>query len=256
MSDVADSWQINDADRLAGIEQRLRDEVAACTLMLNDLGILGYSGHVSARLPSGETFLIQSVNQSRAELRPEMLLTCDMDGRKVSGSLGLKPPAEVYLHSEIYKARGDVNAVAHFHHDRTTTFTLVEDCKLMAVKNHAIRWASGIPVHDDPSHLNTPERGKKMVEALGPHHAVLIRAHGQILVAEDVRALLIDCVHFVENAEAMFDAALLGKVRPLSEADVALFEKDLKRDHHTAKLWTYYIGRGRARGVLPQDWAL
>ena len=176
--------------------------------------------------------------------------------RRLSGPPELKPPSEIHLHSEIYKARGDVNAIAHFHHDRTTTFTLVEDCALVAVKNHAIRWASGIPVHDDPSHLNTPERGRAMVRALGPHHAVLIRAHGQIIVSETVPSLLVDCVHFVENAEAMYAAALLGKVRPLSPADVALFEQDLKRDKHAAKLWSYYVGRARARGVLSQDWVL
>jgi len=29
----------------------LRMQVAACTLLLNDLKIMGYSGHVSARIP-------------------------------------------------------------------------------------------------------------------------------------------------------------------------------------------------------------
>jgi L-ribulose-5-phosphate 4-epimerase len=48
------------------IEQRLREEVAACTLVLNSLDILGYSGHVSARLPDEHHMLIQSFDQSRA----------------------------------------------------------------------------------------------------------------------------------------------------------------------------------------------
>jgi L-ribulose-5-phosphate 4-epimerase len=254
--DVAQPRPVGDADPSARAEGRLRDEVAACTLMLNDLGILGYSGHVSARLPGGETFLIQSVDQSRAELTPDKLLVCDMDGRKIAGPEGLKPPSEVHLHSEIFKARPDVNSVAHFHHDRTTVFTLAEGAKLTPVKNHAIRWASGIPVHEDPSHLNSPARGRAMVAALAQHNAVMIRAHGQIIVAESVPAVLIDAVHFVENAQACYDASLLGKVRPLTGQEIELFGHDLKRDKHIPKLWTYYVGRGRAKGLLPTDWAI
>jgi L-ribulose-5-phosphate 4-epimerase len=238
------------------VEQRLREEVAACTLMLNDLEILGYSGHVSARLPGGDTFLIQSFDQSRAELRPDMLLVCDLDGRMLSGPAGQRPPAEVFLHCELYRARADVQSIAHFHHDRTTTFTLVEDVALVPIKNHAIRWASGIPVHDDPAHVNTPERGRAIAGTLADHHALLIRAHGQVVVAESVPALLIDCVHFVENAEAMYDASLLGRVRPLSAAEIAGFEQDLKRDKHISKLWTYYVGRALASGLVAREWAL
>ena len=238
------------------VEQRLREQVAACTLMLNDQGILGYSGHVSARLPDGRGFLIQSVDQSRASLTPDLLLVCDPDGHLLSGPAGLKPPSEVFMHSEILRLRPEVNAVAHFHHDRTTVFTLVDSPKLVAIKNHAVRWASGIPVHGDPSHVNTPARGRALAATLGAHHAALIRAHGQIVVAESVPALFIDCVHFIENATAMYDAALLGCVLPLTADEIASFLQDLKRDKHVAKLWTYYVGLARVHGIVQPNWSL
>jgi L-ribulose-5-phosphate 4-epimerase len=233
-------------------EEHLRQQVAACTLMLNELGILGYSGHVSARLPEGR-FLVQSFDQSRAELTPEKLLVCDLDGRMLSGPSGQRPPAEVALHCEIFRARDDVNSIAHFHYDRATVFTLAEGVRLVPVKNHAIRWASGIAVHDDPSHVNTAARGRSLAATLGVHHAVMIRAHGQVIAAETIPALFIDCVHFVENAEAMYAAALLGPVRALTDAEMTSFALDLKRDKHVSKLWTYYTGRARMRGLL-QDW--
>lgn len=236
----------------SAIEQRLRAQVAACTLILNDLELLGYSGHVSARLPEGDRLLVQPFELSRSEVQPSDLLIADMDGRLISGSMKL--PSEIFIHTEILKARPDVNAVAHFHHDRTTVFTLVEGAELLPIKNHAIRWASGIPVHDDPSHVNTQARGKALANTLGPHHATLIRAHGQVVTAEDLPSLLIDCVHFVENAEAMYDAAMLGKVRPLTASEIAIFEDDLKRDRHVKKLWKYYAGRARAKNLFPADW--
>jgi L-ribulose-5-phosphate 4-epimerase len=76
------------------------------------------------------------------------------------------------------------------------------------------------------------------------------------VVAESIPALLIDCVHFVENAQAMYDASLLGRVLPLTADEIASFQHDLKRDRHVSKLWTYYVGRARAQGILPPDWSL
>jgi len=124
------------------------------------------------------------------------------------------------------------------------------------VKNHAVRWADGIPVHPDPSHVSDQALGRGLAETLGSHGAVQIRAHGQVVVAESIPGLLIDCVHFTENAEAQYRAQLLGKVLPLTEAEIEAFKHDFKRARHLPKLWAYYVGRGRAAGVLPADWQL
>ena len=235
-------------------EQQLREQVAACTLLLNDLGFLGYSGHVSARLPGRDAFLIQSFDQSRASLKPDDLLICGFDGKATVSNV--KPVSEVFLHCEILRVRPDVQAIAHFHHDLTTVFTLVEGLKLAPIKNHAVRWKSGIPVHADPSHVSDSALGRSLARTLGDHHALLIRAHGQVVVAESVEALLIDCVHFVENAVAMYQAAAVGKVMPLTASEMAAFHHDFERERHVAKLWKYYVGRGRASGLLPAEWDL
>ena len=237
-------------------EQALRFQVAAATVLLNDLGIMGYSGHIGARLPGRDALLIQSFEQSRSTVAPSDLLICDFDGKVVAGAAGVQPPSEVYLHCEIFRARADVNAIAHFHHDLTTAFTLAKGVKLKPVKNHAVRWASGIPVHGDPSHVSDAARGRALARTLGKHHGLLIRAHGQVVVAESVPAALIDSIHFVENAQAMHYAACLGPVVPLKPAELKSFAHDFNRARHIDKLWEYYIGRGRASGVLPADWKL
>lgn len=236
-------------------EEKLRHQVAAVSLLLNAENILGYSGHVSVRLPGSEEFLIQPVDQSRASLRPEHLLVCGMDGKSRDRANRARPPSEVFIHTEIFRARPDVNAVAHFHHDLTTTFSLVEGAVLRPIKNHAMRWESGIPTHPDPSHVSSPELGRAVAATLGPHHALLIRAHGEVVVAEDLPNLLTDCVHFVENAEALYHAAVLGKVIPLTAAEMEAFRGDFHRGRHAEKLWSYYLGRGIAGGAIPEAWA-
>jgi L-ribulose-5-phosphate 4-epimerase len=241
---------------MQSLEQALRFQVAAATLLLNDLGILGYSGHIGARLSGRDALLIQSFEQSRSTVGPGDLLICDFDGEVIEGAAGVKPPSEVYLHCEIFRARADVHAIAHFHHDLTTAFTLVKGVALQPVKNHAVRWASGIPVHADPSHVSDADKGRALARTLVAHHGLLIRAHGQVVVAESVPAALIDSIHFVENAQAMHDAASLGPVVPLTAAEIAGFNREFNRARHIDKLWDYYVGRGRASGVLPADWVL
>ena len=238
----------------ADTETKLRLKVAACTQLLVHHKLMNYSGHVSARLPGRDAFLIQPIDVPRSGLGPQHLLICDYDGKILEGPAGEKAPAEVALHAEILRARADVNSVAHFHHDLTNSFTLVENRPLQIVKNHAIRWADGMPVHPDPAHVANAKLGRAVVETLGKHHALQIRAHGQVITAESVEAVLTDSVHFVENAEAMYHACCLGKVVPLSEADIASFAEHFKRTRHVNKLWRFYVESAQADGVLPADW--
>lgn len=233
---------------------QLRMKVAACTQILVNQGIMNYSGHVSARLPGREAFLIQPIDQPRSGLRPEHLLICDYDGKVLDGPAGQVPPAEVSLHGEILRARKDVNSVAHFHHDLTNSFTLVEGVPLRVVKNHAVRWKGGIPVHADPAHVANARLGRSVVETLGEHHALQIRAHGQVITAESVDAVLNDSVHFVENAQAMYNACAIGRVVPLSEADIESFELYFRRARHVNKLWRFYVEGAQNKGVIPKDW--
>lgn len=234
--------------------EALRTEIAACTRIMNMDGLIDYSGHVSARLADGSGLLIQSFDDSRAALAPDDLLVCDFDGNVLDGPDGKKPPREVFIHTEIMKVRSDVNAIGHFHPETATMFTLVEGRSLVPVKNHAARWMSGIPVHPDPGHVNSPETGKALANTLGACHAALIRAHGVVVTAESVPALLIDSVHFEENAKTLFHAAALGTVRGLSQDEMNDFLSRFNREAHIGKLWKYYLGRGFEDGRLPAAW--
>jgi ribulose-5-phosphate 4-epimerase/fuculose-1-phosphate aldolase len=228
-----------------------RRDLAAATRMLVDAGILGYSGHLSTR-DGGDALLIQPVDDARAELSPERVLAVTFDG-KVTAGAG-RPPIELAIHAEIYRARPDVGAVAHFHHDPTTVFTVAGDHRIVPLKNHASRWAAGVPVHPDPSHIASAEQGRELAATLGGCHAALLRAHGQVVVAEDLKTLFADVVHFVENAALLAQAIPLGPVKPLSAAECARFSATFRRDRHARKLWTYYTTVASSAGRLPAAW--
>jgi L-ribulose-5-phosphate 4-epimerase len=216
----------------------MRSELAAASRMLVSAGILGYSGHLSARLPGGEEFLIQPVDEVRAQLTAERLLVSDLDGNVRDGEE--RPPSELPIHAEIYRVRSDVGAVAHFHHDPTTMFSMVDDRPVVPVKNHAARWSRGVPIYPHPWHVDTREKGKELARHLGREHAVLLRGHGQVIVAEDIPRLFADVIHFVENAQGLTQARLLGQVAPLTAEECAEFLVGFDRRKHAKKLWKYY----------------
>jgi len=233
------------------VRAKLAEQVAAATRMLVEENVLDYSGHISCRLPGTDTFLIQPVSDSRAELDPDRLVIVDLDGNVVEGNW--RPPLEVALHVEILKARPDVQAVLHCHMDEAITFTLMKDVPILPLRVYAKRWAAGIPTHADPGHVNTPEKGAALAETLGEGGAALIRAHGLVMVAESVPALFVDAVHFRENCDQQLRVMQVGREPvPLTEDEMELIAGP--RDFHVAKLWNYYVRKNQAGGIVPQDW--
>lgn len=231
---------------------KLKAKVAATVRLLHMEGIVNYSGHVSARLPDGRGFVIQPYVQSRISLTAEHLLELDFDLNHLPGSPGTEMPIETRIHSEILRARPDVQAVVHTHSELAAAFTLA-NAKLVPMKGHAKRWASGIPIHADPTHIKSKQQGEELAATLGQHQAALLRAHGGICVAESVEALLIDAVHFEENARAQVQALAIGPLLPLTEAELDLLTSRDNRRQHIGKLWRYYVGKGLQEGALDDD---
>jgi ribulose-5-phosphate 4-epimerase/fuculose-1-phosphate aldolase len=228
-------------------------EAAAVTRLLEREGILDYSGHVSVRIPGRDAFVIQIGSTSRAEVSPDSILVVGYDGKVIEGDG--QPPSELPIHLAIFRARPDVQAILHSHMELAIAFTMMEGVTLLPMRARASRWKSGIPTDPDPSHIKLPEQGRALAKTLGPHHAVLMRAHGLTLVAESAQALFIDAIHFKENATAQMQALQAGaKPIPLTDAEIAQIERMEMRDWHIKKLWNYYVRKGLSEDVLPAEW--
>lgn len=232
------------------VVEALRARVAAACRLLHMEGLLTYSGHVSARIPGRDALLIHPFDESRAAVQADSILVCGFDCAVLPESPRGKPPIETPIHAEIYRARPDVQSVIHTHSALAAAFTMVEDGTIQPMKSHAARWAEGIPVHPDPTHIETAQQGRELAATLGACHAALLRAHGGVVVAESIEAAVVDAVHFEENASAQVQALQIGRIKPLTADELALLLRRSNRAQHVAKLWAYYVERGRATGVL------
>ncbi len=236
------------------IQALLRSQLAVCTRLLVMEGLLNYSGHVSARVPGRDALLIQTRTESRAEVSPDSVIMCDFDGNVLEGDPG-KPPSELPIHTQIYRARPEIQAVIHNHNELAASFTMVKGAQILPIRSYAVRWKDGIPTHRDPSHIKSIEQADALAASLGKCNVALMRGHGIVLVAESVPAILIDSVHFNENAQAQIQAQSIGEeLDPLTPEEMAMINKTEIRDHHVAKIWNYYVNKGRKLGVIDPSW--
>ena len=144
--------------------------------------------------------------------------------------------------------------LVHTHSELAAAFTMVEGIDIQLMKSHAVRWKSGVPTHGDPSHIKTKKQGQELAATVAQHNAALLRAHGGVLLAESIPALMIDAVHFEENAKAHIQATAIGKLKPLTSSELDLLTARSNRNDHVEKLWSYYVEAGLDEGVIPKDW--
>jgi len=117
--------------------------------------------------PDANRFLIHSLVDSRAEVSPELLLLADFDGRVLETVSGRRLPSEFPIHGEIYRARADVMAVAHIHSENAIAFALAKGAPLLAMRCDAFCWARGVPVHGDPTRIQSAEQGRALAQTMG-----------------------------------------------------------------------------------------
>src|SRR6516165_5438721 len=71
-------------------------------------------GHISFRLPDDRNlFFMKAHSIGLDEITMQNILTIDLEGAVVAGTA--RRHSEVYIHSEIFKARPDVNCIIHTH---------------------------------------------------------------------------------------------------------------------------------------------
>jgi L-ribulose-5-phosphate 4-epimerase len=228
--------------------QRFREQIAACTRLLVMQEIIDFSGHLSVRIPGTDHVLIQPRDTSRAALTADDVLVVDLDNKVLEGEG--PAPSETALHTCVYRARPDAVAVCHGHPTYSTIFTAT-DRPLDAVRNFAYRFADGLPIHADTTHIRTEDQGRAVAATLAQSRACLLRGHGTVVVAPSVEELFMDCLDIEENARSLIFAATLGTVQPLTPQEVGELRASYGRSGYRAgKIWEHYIHKGRQAGIL------
>ena len=143
------------------------------------------AGHVSVRLPDRpDHFLMKPAGIGLEEMRPDNIITVDIEGRRVDGSMPRHN--EVFIHSEVLRARSDVNAVVHTHPIHAVAFSSLGK-PLLAVGNDASWFVGHLPIFSETTDLIIDSsRGKAVARCLGPHAALILRNHGIVTAGASI----------------------------------------------------------------------
>jgi len=166
----------------AALRERLID--AGRVLALEGQGDY-VAGHVSVRLPDQpDRFLMKPAGIGLEEMRPDNVITIDIEGRRVEGAMPRHN--EVFIHSEVMRARPDVNAVIHTHPIHAVAFSSLGK-PLVAVGNDASAFAGNLPIFSETTDLIIDQpRGKAVARCLGEHPALILRNHGIVAAAATI----------------------------------------------------------------------
>lgn len=104
-------------------------------------------GHVSVRVPGEPSlFFMKPHSHGFDEITMENIVVCNLEGEKVGG--GGRRHSEVFIHSEIFKARPDVMSVIHSHPDNAVALSATGR-SLKPISQPSVAFADGVPYYTD-----------------------------------------------------------------------------------------------------------
>ncbi len=223
---------------MVSVDQLKRDIVDACQILSHKKLVEGF-GHVSARIPDSEHFII-TPRIGLALVQENRLLTMNLEGKIVEG--GDTPPFEAWLHTAIMKAKPRVNAVTRIHARRASMFS-VTDRKLEPVHNHGSFFADGVPVFEKPDLISTQRLGNAVAALMGEKPAVLLRGNGQVTVGRTIPEAVMMAIYLEEAAEILFGALQIGKPIPLTLDESKKRQVEALPPVDLERAWNYFKSR-------------
>ena len=197
-------------------------------------------GHVSIRLPDDPThFYMKPHSFGFDEITPENMVLCNLDGEKVGGTG--RRHSEVYIHSEIYKLRPDVNSVIHAHPTYAVAFSATGK-PMQPISQPSVAFADGLPYFDESIDLiRTTSLGLGVATALGKSKAVLMRNHGVAVVGASVDEATILTIMLENACQIQLAAMAAGVGETFTEEKIQKLHHDITRPEQYTINFDYLI---------------
>jgi HCOMODA/2-hydroxy-3-carboxy-muconic semialdehyde decarboxylase len=243
------------ADRLA----QARHDLAIANRIVSHEGIIDAFGHVSMRHPANPDRYLISRSRSPELVEDSDILEFTLDSKPVKPLGKVLPYGELVIHGEIYKARPDVNAVAH-HHGMAFLPFCNTGAELKVLYHMGAQIGAKVPFWDSRDEFGDTcllvlkaEEGRSLANALGPHWLVLMRRHGATVAGRTLRELVFRTIYSYRNAELQLMTQAQGMpLSPLTPGEAKLaWERNLE-PRPQARAWEYWSIRLKKAGEYPK----
>ncbi len=236
-----------------------RHDLAVANRVVSYEGIIDAFGHVSMRHPAKARPLSGVAFALARGGRGLDIYEYTLDSEPVTPlPPGIRGYGELVIHGEIYKARPDVNAVAHHHAMPFLPFCNSGE-ELLPLYHMGAQIGEKVPFWDSRDEFGDtnllvlkPEEGRSLAKALGPTGSSLMRRHGATVCGKESHRTGVP--HHLHHAERRASAHVQGAGHALSpltpgEAKMAWDRNLMPRPQ--ARAWEYWSVRLKKAGEYP-----
>ena len=211
-------------------ESRIADLITAYRICVNE-GVLDSFGHISVRsVKDPNRFFMPRASAPGLITRAD-ILELDMNANPILPN----PPrtnGERFIHSEIYKARPDVQSIIHAHTMAVIPFGIagtplrpvIAQAGFLPLETPLFdsREAYGAAAKERGMLVRNAMLGAALAKKLGNNPVVLMRGHGMTVVADSVKRATVQAVYTQIDAQAQLTAMQLDKnITSMDEKELA-----------------------------------
>ena len=228
------------------------EDLVASSLILAQHGVLDAFGHVSIRHPADPSRYLLSRNLAPELVTSADIVEYDLDSEPVDP----KAPRgflERYIHGEIYKARPDVHSVIHTHSPSVVPFGVTKTI-MQPIYHMSGFLGRGVPIYDIRKEsgrqtdilIREPVFGQQLARVLADKPMALMRGHGNVVVAADVKVATYRAIYTEMNARLQLQALMAGgPIEFLSKEEAFLTEATIEGQIH--RPWDLWKSKVRIR---------
>lgn len=212
------SWDKKMGDR----RNYLINQIVKYSLKLDQKGFgANHDGNISAKFEDG--LLATPTAISKGDIVADMIITLDMDGKKISG-IG-KPFSEIKLHLAAYRTSDEIKAVVHAHPPFATALGLVGNSLKPALPEAIVSIGDVVPVAEFamPGVLENDAIIASMLEQA---NVFMLQGNGVLAVGDNLEQAYLRLELVEHLAKIQFYAEQMGSPMSLSNENVEeLLEK-------------------------------
>lgn len=224
--------------------KELREDLAySCNILAQEGHWDNILGHVSVRIPKQDRILMKPHSFGFEEIRPPHIIVCDLNGKKIEGKY--ERHSEVFIHTEIYRARPDVHCVVHSHPPYATAFGSLGQ-RLHPVSHEGVIFHEGLPLFDHTTALiRTAELGKEVAKSLGTCRGVLMKNHGSTVVGESIQVATLYAVFLEKACRIQLLATASGEPSWTGDEEAKAKYEQIYTPHRLGSMWDYFVRRAK-----------
>ena len=200
------------------VDRALIDDLVAASRILAHYGVLDAWGHVSIRHPKDPERYLLSRARAPALVRAEDITEFDLESNQVDPSK--RAFLERFIHGQAYRARPDVNAVVHSHSPTMIPFSVTGE-PMRGISHIASFLCEEVPLWEirdcgmtQGLLVTNNTQGSSLAKTLGKGPVALMRGHGNVVVAPDIRRAVHRALYTEVNAQQL--ATALSFKRPIT----------------------------------------